>query len=239
MSRADSPPSDTSADASAPTAEGSRSRTHASGADGSGGSEARTDNPARLSRDDWRVILTRTVHEYRINQVQDIAAALTYYAVLATFPALLATLAALGIFGSAEAVTEDVLRVIEDLGGSTVIDPLREAIAQLLDASHAGTRVHHRARRRALGDLGLRRRLRPRHEPHLRGGGGASVLAHAARDARHLGGAPGPRHDRRVRDRAHGSDRRVRGARARTRRGRRVLVGPRQAAAARRRSRSS
>jgi len=135
MSRADSPPSDTSA----PTTDASPSRTPASGSDGAGGSEARTDNPARMSHDDWRVILTRTVHEFRINQVQDIAAALTYYAVLATFPALLATLAALGIFGSAEAVTEDVLRVVEELGGSTVIDPLRQAIAQLLDASRAGT----------------------------------------------------------------------------------------------------
>ena len=76
------------------------------------------DSPVQLGSDDWRVILTRTVHEYRINQVQDIAAALTYYAVLATFPAVLATLALLGIFGSAEAVANDVLRVIEDLGGS-------------------------------------------------------------------------------------------------------------------------
>ena len=113
-----------------------RSEPRASGTETAG---SHADNPARISRDDWRVILTRTVHEYRINQVQDIAAALTYYAVLAAFPALLATLAALGIFGSAEAVTEDVLRVIEDLGGSTVIDPLREALAQLLDASQAAT----------------------------------------------------------------------------------------------------
>ena len=97
------------------------------------------DSPAQLSHDDWRVILTRTWHEFRINQVYDIAAALTYYAVLATFPAILATLALLGIFGSAEAVANDVLRVIEELGGSSVVDPLREPIEQLLNASHAAT----------------------------------------------------------------------------------------------------
>jgi membrane protein len=141
MSRADSPPSGASTARSAASAGADTTR---SGAEAPAGrtadrSEAHADNPARLSHDDWRVILTRTVHEYRINQVQDIAAALTYYAVLTTFPALLATLAALGIFGSAEAVTEDVLRVVEDLGGAAVIDPLHEAIAQLLDASHAGT----------------------------------------------------------------------------------------------------
>src|SRR4030095_3294490 len=80
-----------------------------------------TDNPTRMSRHDCPSIPPPPRHESRINQVQDMAAALTYYAVLATFPALLATLAALGIFGSAEAVTEDVLRVVEDLGGSSVI----------------------------------------------------------------------------------------------------------------------
>lgn len=93
------------------------------------------DSPAQLSRDDWRVILRRTWHEFRINQVYDIAAAMTYYAVLATFPATLAVLALIGVFGSAEAVAQDVLRVIEELGGSSVIDPLREPIEQLLNAS--------------------------------------------------------------------------------------------------------
>jgi membrane protein len=93
------------------------------------------DSPVQLSRDDWRVILTRTWHEFRINQVYDIAAAMTYYAVLAAFPATLAVLALIGVFGSAEAVAHDVLRVIEALGGSSVIDPLREPIEQLLNAS--------------------------------------------------------------------------------------------------------
>lgn len=96
------------------------------------------DSPVQLSRDDWRVILTRTVHEYRINQAHDIAAALTFYALLAAFPALLAVLSLLGIFGSAEAVVEDALRVVEELGGATVVDALNEPVDQLLHASHAG-----------------------------------------------------------------------------------------------------
>jgi membrane protein len=96
------------------------------------------DSPAQLSRDDWRVVLTRTTHEYRINQVPDIAAALTFYAVLAVFPALLATFAALGIFGSAEDVVASALSAIKDLGGGSMAEPLEEPLAQLLDASHAG-----------------------------------------------------------------------------------------------------
>ncbi len=96
------------------------------------------DSPVELSRDDWRVILDRTWHEFRINQAYDLAGTLTYYGVLALFPALLATLATVGIFGSAEAGAQNVLKVIEDLGGATAADVLREPLEQLVDASHAG-----------------------------------------------------------------------------------------------------
>ncbi|HEY1105375.1 YihY/virulence factor BrkB family protein [Agromyces endophyticus] len=96
------------------------------------------DSPVRFTRDDWRVILTRTVHEYRINQVQDIAASLTFYAVLASLPALLAALAAIGVFGSAEAVVALALRVVEESASAQTVDAVREPLGQLLDASHAG-----------------------------------------------------------------------------------------------------
>lgn len=96
------------------------------------------DSPAQLSRGDWRVVFTRTVHEYRIHQVQDIAAALTFYALLAMLPALLATLATIGIFGSAQTAAESVLQVIDDLGGASVADALQEPLDQLVEASNAG-----------------------------------------------------------------------------------------------------
>ncbi|WP_157006977.1 YihY/virulence factor BrkB family protein [Agromyces laixinhei] len=96
------------------------------------------DSPVQLSRADWRIIVTRTVHEYRINQSHDIAAALTFYGLLTVFPALLAAFALLGIFGSAEAVVADGLQVVEELGGASVADALREPLDQLVNASHAG-----------------------------------------------------------------------------------------------------
>ncbi|QEO14845.1 YihY/virulence factor BrkB family protein [Agromyces intestinalis] len=94
------------------------------------------DSPARFSRDDWRLILRRTWHEARINQWADIAAALTYYVVLATFPALLAALALIGGFGSAERFGETALDIVGDLWGNDAASALDEPLAQLLDASH-------------------------------------------------------------------------------------------------------
>jgi membrane protein len=93
-------------------------------------------SPAGLSRHDWRVILVRTWHEFRINQSADIASALTYYAVLTVFPALLASLALLVAFGSAEEITREVLRIIGDIGGDAVAAALEDPVGQLLSASH-------------------------------------------------------------------------------------------------------
>ncbi|MFC4827726.1 YihY/virulence factor BrkB family protein [Agromyces aurantiacus] len=80
----------------------------------------------------------RTAHEFRIHQCWDIAAALTYYVVLMACPALLAALAFLGLFGSAEDVATGALHVVRDLGGEGVAQALAEPIDQLLGASRAG-----------------------------------------------------------------------------------------------------
>lgn len=94
------------------------------------------DSPIRISRHEWRLIGVRTWHEFRITQSYDVAAALTYYAVLTVFPAALAALAILGVFGTAEEVTRAVLDVIADLGGDAIATALTEPVEQLLNASH-------------------------------------------------------------------------------------------------------
>ncbi|GAA1829504.1 YihY/virulence factor BrkB family protein [Agromyces salentinus] len=94
------------------------------------------DSPIRVSRHEWRLIAIRTWHEFRINQSADIASALTYYAVLTVFPATLAGLAILGAFGTAQEVTRDVLAVVSDLGGGSIVGALGQPIEQLLDASN-------------------------------------------------------------------------------------------------------
>jgi membrane protein len=94
------------------------------------------DAPTAIGRAEWRLILVRTWHEFRINQAVDIASALTYYAVLAVFPSMLAALALLGGFGTAEEVTREVLRVVSDLGGESAVKALDDPVEQLLTASH-------------------------------------------------------------------------------------------------------
>jgi membrane protein len=57
------------------------------------------DNPTELHRRAWPGVLKRTFREFREDNVTDWAAALTYYGVLAIFPAMLALVSVLGLIG--------------------------------------------------------------------------------------------------------------------------------------------
>jgi membrane protein len=56
--------------------------------------------PTKLPGRSWWDVLKRTVREFRQDNLTDWAAALTYYGVLAIFPALLALVSLLGLFGT-------------------------------------------------------------------------------------------------------------------------------------------
>ena len=57
------------------------------------------ERPLELSRRSWWGALTRTVREFKEDNLTDWAAALTYYGILSIFPALLALVALLGLIG--------------------------------------------------------------------------------------------------------------------------------------------
>src|SRR5947209_17217819 len=55
--------------------------------------------PTDLRGSSWLGVLKRTVREFRADNLTDWAAALTYYGILAIFPALIALVAILGLIG--------------------------------------------------------------------------------------------------------------------------------------------
>jgi membrane protein len=61
--------------------------------------ERAPEGPTKLTGDSWRGVLKRTVSEFRDDNLTDMAAALTYYGVLAIFPALIALVSLLGLVG--------------------------------------------------------------------------------------------------------------------------------------------
>ena len=67
------------------------------------------DEPTDLTKRSWRYVLKRTVSEFSSDQCTDLAAALTYYAVMAVFPGLLALVSILGIVGANNTQTRNTI----------------------------------------------------------------------------------------------------------------------------------
>ncbi len=76
-----------------------------------------------------KAVLWRTVKEFQADGITDWAAALTYYAVLALFPALIALTSLLGLFGNGPATVNSVISVLSTAGAPPkTVDAVRSAI---------------------------------------------------------------------------------------------------------------
>jgi membrane protein len=95
--------------------------------------------PHQLSARSWRGALARTVKEFQDDNLTDWAAALTYYGVLALFPALIALVSLVGLFGDAEGVTRSISDIVSDLGPKSAADTFSGPIEDLTaDRGRAG-----------------------------------------------------------------------------------------------------
>ena len=77
----------------------------------------RTGGPAALPRASWADTLKRTLKKAKDDKINHWGAALTYYAVLALFPALLALVALVGIFGQYPQTTDALIDVAKQVSG--------------------------------------------------------------------------------------------------------------------------
>ena len=93
------------------------------------------DGPTDLSRDSWTAVLKRTWSEFREDNMNDWAAALTYYAVLAIFPALLAVVSVLGLIGPS--ATQPLIDNINTLAPGPAKDLLVSSIRNIQHSSGA------------------------------------------------------------------------------------------------------
>jgi membrane protein len=72
--------------------------------------------------------LRRTVTEFREDNLTDWAAALTYYGLLALFPALIALVAIVGLFGDPKSTTETITDVVTSIGPESAADTFADPI---------------------------------------------------------------------------------------------------------------
>ncbi|MFF4298731.1 YihY/virulence factor BrkB family protein [Streptomyces vinaceus] len=100
--------------------------------------EARApDQPSDLPARSWRAVLRGTAEEFRDDELADRAAALTYYGVLALFPALLVLVSLLGLAG--ESTTRRLLDSVRPLTPGSARDVITNAVEQLQGRSGVGS----------------------------------------------------------------------------------------------------
>jgi membrane protein len=91
------------------------------------------DDPGDLSKGSWLGVLKRTGKEFKDDNCTDYAAALTYYGVLAMFPAVIALVSLVGIFGDPKSTTDALLGIVRDLGPQTAVETFQKPLEEIVN----------------------------------------------------------------------------------------------------------
>jgi membrane protein len=98
----------------------------------------KVDDPTDLDKCSWAYVARKTAREFSADQCTDLAAALTYYAVLALFPAAIALTSLLGLVGQGTEAVDQVLTILGNLGASGVADDIGPTLRELSSNQSAG-----------------------------------------------------------------------------------------------------
>ncbi len=101
-------------------------------------SEAKPDDVADVTGPTWKYTARKTWREFTDDECTDLAAALTYFAVLALFPALIAVLSLLSLVGQADATVTAVTDIITGVGGTSVAATLEPTVRSLATSPGGG-----------------------------------------------------------------------------------------------------
>ena len=96
------------------------------------------DSPTDIERPGWRYTAKAAFAEFQRDQCTDLAAALTYYSVLSVFPAILALVSLLGVFGRARRRPTAMLDIVRQLGQAESPTSSRSRSTQIGGARGAG-----------------------------------------------------------------------------------------------------
>lgn len=96
------------------------------------------DDPTDLTKSSWKYIGKRAISEFTKDQCTDLAAGLTYFAVLSLFPALLALVSLLGVVGQGEQTAETLNGWLEQYAPEDLQPLLSSTISNLTTQTGAG-----------------------------------------------------------------------------------------------------
>ena len=98
---------------------------------GARGPKAGDTHPTPWNRLPWGFILRRTLRSFGRHQCTDLAAGLTYFAVLSLFPALLALVSILGLVGQSQRGIDALFAIVQQVAPGAALDTVKGPIEQL------------------------------------------------------------------------------------------------------------
>jgi membrane protein len=93
--------------------------------------KAGPDDPGDLSKRSWVATLKRTASEFKDDNVTDWAAALTYYGLLALFPAIIALVSILGLVVDKATITRVLTDTLSSIGPKSAVNTFKGPITQV------------------------------------------------------------------------------------------------------------
>lgn len=100
--------------------------------------ERKVDSPTDLTRGSWGYVLRKTYREFGDDHCTDLAAGLTYYAVLSLFPAAIALISLLGVVGQGQNSVDKVIEVLQPLVSADTLDTVQPALDHIATSQSAG-----------------------------------------------------------------------------------------------------
>jgi membrane protein len=88
--------------------------------------------PTKLRGRHWKDTFVRAVKEFRDDNLTDWAAALTYYSVLALFPALIVLIAILALAGQYPQTTDALLNILAQVAPKSTVDAVKPTIEDIV-----------------------------------------------------------------------------------------------------------
>jgi membrane protein len=100
--------------------------------------ERKPDSLTAIEPGTWKYVARRTWREFTEDECPDLAAGLTYYAVLSIFPAALALTALLGLVGEADTSVKTVVDVLDPLVSKDTLGTVQPVLEKLAHSQSAG-----------------------------------------------------------------------------------------------------
>ncbi len=100
--------------------------------------DRKPESPAQIEKRTWLYVARKVWREFVDDQCTDLAAALTYYGVLAIFPAAIALTAVLGLVADPQRAVQTVLDTLEPLVSEDTLGTIERPLLELAGSQSAG-----------------------------------------------------------------------------------------------------